>query len=58
MRRCQTCGYPIEGEAREIVPDSDSGARPTLYRHPTPDGCAAARRARTVLPPLRRYRRP
>ncbi|MES9804906.1 hypothetical protein [Streptomyces cinereoruber] len=46
MKRCQTCGYPIEGEAREIVADSASGARATMHRHLTAEDCAAAKRKR------------
>ncbi|MFJ4870517.1 hypothetical protein [Streptomyces sp. NPDC088757] len=46
MRRCQTCGYPITDEAREVTPHSDSAARPTLYVHRTRAACAAARRTR------------
>ncbi|MFE5898039.1 hypothetical protein ACFQ67_11540 [Streptomyces sp. NPDC056488] len=47
MRRCQTCGHPITGEAREVTPDSDSAARPTLYVHRSRVDCAAAKRARS-----------
>ncbi|MFC8583269.1 hypothetical protein ACFUGD_01650 [Streptomyces sp. NPDC057217] len=43
--KCQTCGCPITGKAREVTPDSDSAARPTLYVHQTRADCAAAKRA-------------
>ncbi len=42
--KCQTCGCPITGEAREVTPDSDSAARPTLYLHRSRTDCEAARR--------------
>jgi hypothetical protein len=54
MKRCQSCGYPITGEAREVVPDSMSGARPTLYWHATAAECTAAKEERTVSSPLQR----
>ncbi|MGW9437917.1 hypothetical protein [Streptomyces sp. NPDC055607] len=44
MKHCQTCGHPITGKAREVLLDSDSGARPTLYVHRSRTDCAAARR--------------
>ncbi|MER7909985.1 hypothetical protein [Streptomyces sp. NPDC096068] len=45
MMTCQTCGFPITGDAREVTPDSGSGARPTLYVHQSRTDCAAAWRA-------------
>ncbi|MFC7929187.1 hypothetical protein [Streptomyces cinereoruber] len=58
MKRCQACGYVIDGEAREIVPDSGSGARPTLYRHLKAEDCTAAKRERIATPsPLQRQLR-
>ena len=42
MKHCHSCGHLIEGEAVEITPFSDSGAKPTLWRHPTPGACRAA----------------
>lgn len=52
MRRCQSCGYPINGEARTVIPDSVSGARPTLYWHETAAECTAAKTERIVSSPL------
>ncbi|MFB6626529.1 MULTISPECIES: hypothetical protein [unclassified Streptomyces] len=55
MKRCQSCGYPITGKAREVTPHSDATARPTLYLHETAEECAAAKRER-IASPLRRHR--
>lgn len=54
MKRCQSCGYVIIGEAREVVPDSVSGARPTLYWHVTAAECTAAKDQRIASSPLQR----
>lgn len=48
MKRCQRCGYPIESNAREIVPEAMSGAKPTVYLHATASGCAAAKQQRRI----------
>lgn len=42
MKRCQRCGFVIDGRAKEITPFSDSGAKPTVWLHPTDAGCNAA----------------
>ncbi|MFB7936689.1 hypothetical protein [Streptomyces sp. NPDC056049] len=42
MKTCQRCGYSIKGEAEEITPFSDSGAKPTLWRHRTDAECNEA----------------
>ncbi|MCH0543175.1 hypothetical protein I3F58_27210 [Streptomyces sp. MUM 203J] len=34
VRYCGFCDRPIEGEARAFVPESASGAKPTVYYHP------------------------
>lgn len=39
MKLCQRCTRPINGRAEEITPHSDSGARPTLWRHANPAEC-------------------
>lgn len=44
MKQCQRCGYSIQGEAEEITPFSDSGAKPTLWRHKSDAECNAATR--------------
>lgn len=54
MIRCQSCGYPIVGEAREVTPHSDSAARSTLYLHETAEECTAAKEQRLVSSPLQR----
>ncbi|MFD5370836.1 hypothetical protein [Streptomyces sp. NPDC127103] len=54
MKRCQSCGYPIAGKAREVTPDSDTLARPTLYLHETVADCTAAKRERIATPARRR----
>lgn len=56
MKRCQSCGYPIVGKAREVTPHSDSGARPTLHWHETADECTEAKEQR-VVSPLQRHLR-
>ncbi|MFF2773336.1 hypothetical protein ACFVU3_00365 [Streptomyces sp. NPDC058052] len=42
MRTCQRCDQLIVGEAEEVVPDSASGARPTLWRHKQLTECEQA----------------
>lgn len=54
MKRCQSCGYPITGRAREVTPHSDAVARPTLYLHATTAECTAAKRERMATPARRR----
>lgn len=39
LKTCQRCHLPILGEAEEVIPDSASGARPTLWRHKTLAEC-------------------
>jgi hypothetical protein len=43
MKHCHTCGHVISGRAVEITPDSDSGTKPTLYRHKTLAECKQAK---------------
>ena len=57
MIRCQSCGYVIVGEAREVTPHSDSGARPTVYWHETAEACTAAKEQRIASPLQRHLRR-
>jgi len=57
MKRCQSCGYPIVGKAREDAPESVSGARPTLYWHETGDECTAAKEERIASPLQPRLKR-
>ncbi|MFJ8301614.1 hypothetical protein ACIQ9R_37695 [Streptomyces sp. NPDC094447] len=55
MKRCTYCGHPITGEAKELLSESTSGARPTTYWHKEPMDCVAAREQATGLSsPLRR----
>lgn len=54
MKRCQACGYVIDGEAREDTPESVSGARPTMYWHLSRDECTTAKDQRIVSSPLQR----
>lgn len=42
MKHCQRCDQLITGEAEEVVPDSASGARPTLWRHKQLAACEQA----------------
>jgi len=53
MKRCQSCGYPIAGAAREVTPHSGTAARPTLYLHATVGDCVAAKMERMATPPRR-----
>ncbi|MFC8176514.1 hypothetical protein [Streptomyces sp. NPDC057325] len=57
MKRCQACGYVINGEARESTPESTSGARPTVYWHQTAAECTAAKDQRRASPVQRQLRR-
>ncbi|MFE1266036.1 hypothetical protein [Streptomyces sp. NPDC058758] len=45
MKHCHRCSQPIIGEAEEVIPDSASGARPTLWRHLTLAECEQAQMA-------------
>ncbi len=47
MKRRHTCGHPITGGARELVPESVSGVRPTVYVHRTRTDRTAVERARS-----------
>ncbi|MFE2555953.1 hypothetical protein ACFXGT_07945 [Streptomyces sp. NPDC059352] len=54
MKRCAYCGYVIEGEAKEIAPESGSGARPAAYWHKYAADCVVAETRETGRSPLQR----
>ena len=55
MKRCTYCGHLITGEAKELVPEAMSGARPTTYWHKDAEDCVVAQEAVTGMSsPLRR----
>lgn len=57
MRICEYCEKPIDGEALEITPVSDRGARPSVFWHKERSACGRPRPPVAADSPLTRQLR-